>query len=63
MARYWTNEPLSGRAHEAPSRGARTDGGHVPSVTAGGRQALTSLLHDFMRTLLDLHLESALDRP
>ena len=63
MARYWTNEPLSGRAHESPSRGAWADGVHVPAVSAGSRQALTSLLHDFMRTLLDLHLESALDRP
>ena len=63
MPLYGTEDRQGGGAGDLPPGGEWRDGVYIPSRTAGGHQGRASLLHDFVRTLLDLRTEQALSRP
>ena len=59
MALYWTEDLQDNGAGESTPSGEWRDGADLPYLAAGGRLSMTSLIHDFVLTLLDLRPVSA----
>jgi hypothetical protein len=57
MALYWTDDRRGEESREFAAGGEWRDGVYVPPRQAGGRQSRISIIHDIVRTLLDLRTE------
>ena len=54
MALHWTDDRNACPAQEVASGGEWRDGVYIPSANADARKPRNSLLHDMVRTLLEL---------
>ena len=57
MALYWSEDREGQASREYSAGGEWRDGIYIPARKSGGRQTRTTLIHDIVRTLLDLRAE------
>jgi hypothetical protein len=54
MDRTWSDDPREGLVREVARGGEWRDGVYIPARTEGSRRERNTLIHDLVRTLLDL---------
>ncbi len=57
MALRWTDDRETGLVREVATGGEWRDGVYVPSENTGAREPRTTIIHDIVRTLLELRAQ------